>query len=344
MEDNIPVEKLYSHPVVQELLEKIETNKVKVDLDKISIPYIIKDKVLMSPGVWNNYYYSEKAIHDAFLKSRWDSKEIRSLYADHEDNRSTEWVGEVTNPRWIGGHLIGDLVIVDKPTAQKLAYGAKMGISPKVHGVEDNNEMIDFEFDNFSVVINPAVKTAYINNMEVNKMTQNIEKKLEKPVVKEQAAETPAVPETAEILETPEVTAEAAVAPEEPVVVEEESASAVEVPAVAEKPAEVEMSTDDIVSQIIKLAQMLAKKEKKYPYPEEEKNPPEDEEKKKMKEMEATVKELSEELKKVTAKLNEPAKKAVKTAELSSAASAESMVAQDLDGAMMSILGRIGGM
>jgi len=177
MED-IPLEKIYSHPVVQELLDKLNSN-VSPDLESIKIPYLIKDKVLMSPGVWNNYYYGAEQIKNAFLKTKWDSKENRSLYNDHEDRRSREWVGEIVNPRMMDNNVIGDLVVVDKATAQKLAYGAKMGISPKVHGVEHNNEMVDFEFDNFSIVINPAVKTAYINNTQMEEKRMETEPKQE---------------------------------------------------------------------------------------------------------------------------------------------------------------------
>jgi hypothetical protein len=162
MKQEIPIEDIYNHPIVQELLAQIETK----DLENIKIPYIIKDKVLMSPGIWNNFYYDAASVKQAYLKSQWGNKEIRSLFLDHADKSSREWIGEVINPKLSGEDVVGDLVIVDKPTAQKLAYGAKMGISPKVHGSEDNNKMVSFLFDNFSVVINPAVKTAYINNME----------------------------------------------------------------------------------------------------------------------------------------------------------------------------------
>jgi hypothetical protein len=176
--ENMPIEALYSHPVVQELLKKIDG-----DLENIKLPYIMKDKILMSPGVWNGYFYASNAIKDAFLSSDWNKKEIRSLFLDHEDLKSAEWIGEVVNAKLDGDSIIGDLVIVDKPTAMKLAYGAKMGISPKVSGQEDDGKMVQFKFDNFSVVINPAVKTAYINNSqkaeikieEVKKMAENVD-------------------------------------------------------------------------------------------------------------------------------------------------------------------------
>ena len=189
----IPIEKLYKHPIVQELLNKIDKLENQ-DLEKIKVPYVIKNKTLMSPGVWNGFYYSADAIHDAFLKSEWDKKEIRSLFLDHEDSRSSEWIGEIKNPKMRGDDLIADLIIVDKPTAMKLAYGAKMGISPKVSGGEEDGKMVQFKYDNFSVVINPAVKTAYINNqeMEVKKMADVEEaKKQPKKELNENIKEKP---------------------------------------------------------------------------------------------------------------------------------------------------------
>lgn len=144
-----------------------------LDLENIKIPHIIPNKILMSPGIWNNYYYSPDEIKKAFDRTTWDKKEVRSLFHDHVDRSSREWVGEIQNPHIVGEDLVGDLVVVDKPLAQKLAYGAKMGISPKVHGQEENNKMHNFLFDNFSVVINPAVKTAYINNSQ---MSQDLSK------------------------------------------------------------------------------------------------------------------------------------------------------------------------
>lgn len=159
------METLYEQPVVQELLSQL--NEAKRDLEKeVKLPFIIPNKILMSPGVWNGYFYSREAINDAFLKTSWDKKEIRSLFNDHQDLQSREWIGEVRNPRMEGDDCIGDLHIVDKATAIKLAYGAKMGISPKVSGHEEGGAMQRFIFDNFSVVINPAVKTAYINNAQ----------------------------------------------------------------------------------------------------------------------------------------------------------------------------------
>jgi len=147
--------------IFQELSEEIQ------DLEsEVKLPYVLRDKILMSPGVWNSYYYSADSIEDAFNTTDWEAKENRSLFLDHVDDRSSEWIGDVKNVRINGDDLIGDLWVLDKPTAMKLHYGAKMGISPKVHGPAEGNVMQRFVFDNFSVVINPAVKTAWINNSQ----------------------------------------------------------------------------------------------------------------------------------------------------------------------------------
>ena len=167
MARDITVEELYEHPIVQQLLNQIENQDLEAE---VKIPYVIKDKVLMSPGTWNGLFYSPKSIDMAYHKSDFDSKEIRSLFLDHEDANAKEWVGDITNIRIKNGHMIGDLVIIDKQTAMKLHYGAKFGISPKLHGTEDGGRMLQFVYDNFSIVINPAVKTAYINNSEGSKL------------------------------------------------------------------------------------------------------------------------------------------------------------------------------
>ena len=139
------------------------------DLEKdIKLPYVIEKKILMSPGVWNRTYYSPQEVEKGFQNTDWGDKTLRALFWDHADKNSRDWIGEIKNQRMDGPNVVGDLVIVDKPAAMKLAFGAKFGISPKVFGEEDEQMKIsDFVFKNFSVVIDPAVKTAYINNSQI---------------------------------------------------------------------------------------------------------------------------------------------------------------------------------
>jgi len=139
--------------------------------ERVQIPYVIKNATLISPGNWNNFYYTSNVIHRAFKETDWTDKKILSLFLDHRDNDTSEWVGYVRNARMIGDILKGDLYIYDINTAVKLALGKpKFGISPRVKGKADEGIMRRYIYENFSFVINPAVRTTYINNMEVKGM------------------------------------------------------------------------------------------------------------------------------------------------------------------------------
>lgn len=157
-------EDVMGNQLIQELTSLISDTNVK-------IPYIEKDKVLMSPGIWNNKMYTAEEIIKAFNNTDWENKQNKFLFYDHEDLKASEWIGEIENQKCSNeGIVTGDLKIVDPILAIKLAYGKpKIGISPKVRGQDKNNEMQDFVYENFSVVVVPAVKTAWINNSEGSK-------------------------------------------------------------------------------------------------------------------------------------------------------------------------------
>jgi len=168
--EEIPVDKLQDNSYVQQLLQSA---KIMSNLEEeVTLPYTVTDITLMSPGVWKDYKYTGQAIKNAYNRTDWDDSEVKSLFWDHEDRASEKWIGEVKNVRLEGNRIVGDLEIVDKEAAIKLAYGAKFGISPKVTGDVHGQNMKSFVFDNFSVVLNPAVKTAYINNMEVKTVSE----------------------------------------------------------------------------------------------------------------------------------------------------------------------------
>lgn len=168
-------EEIMKQPFIQELSMMLGDNVVK-------IPYIEKNKILMSPGTWNGYFYSKEEIRNGFKNTNWEERANKNLFLDHGDNKAGEWVGEITNQMVDeSGVLTGDLVIYDPVTATKLSYGKpKMGISPKVRGDSDGRAMKNFAYENFSIVINPAVKTAWINNSDgsnINYLNQSNEVK-----------------------------------------------------------------------------------------------------------------------------------------------------------------------
>ena len=51
----------------------------------ISIPYIIRNKVLMAPGNWNDMNYSSEDIKFAFENTDWNNKDVKALILDHAD-------------------------------------------------------------------------------------------------------------------------------------------------------------------------------------------------------------------------------------------------------------------
>jgi len=132
-----------------------------------SMPIVVPDRLLISPGVWNDNEYSAKEINDGFARTDWTDKDKISLWLNHDDRNTSAFVGYVRNPRLESeGRVFGDLELWDEKTARILTEAkAKFGVSAKVAGIENKKtgKMSDFRFENFSVVTTPACDEAYIN-------------------------------------------------------------------------------------------------------------------------------------------------------------------------------------
>ena len=133
-------------------------------------PLIIKDVVLMSPGLWNETNYEAEELRKAYLATDWGNTHATSLFLDHPENPNNaagDWIGRVKNPRQLeDSTIIGDIEVWDEDTAFKMEVAkAGFGVSPRVLGNLDksNNSFVDFIFDNFSIVSKPAQNTATIN-------------------------------------------------------------------------------------------------------------------------------------------------------------------------------------
>lgn len=148
----------------QHRVEKELQRQSSENLNDIDLPFTIENVTLMSPGTWNNKEYRLSEIRNAAQRTDFDDAEVKSLFNEHDDEDSRDWIGEVQNIRMDGEELVGDLQIVTADEARKLAYGARFGISPKVTGRDRADVMEDFRYDNFSLVLDPAVKTTYINS------------------------------------------------------------------------------------------------------------------------------------------------------------------------------------
>ena len=135
-------------------------------VDKIKLPIVIPNKLLISPGNWNDNEYSSEELGNAFAKTDWQDKTKISLWLNHDDTNTGAFVGYVKNPTLASeGRVFGDLEIWDEKTALILTQAkAKFGVSAKIKGEEDKTgKMNNFTFENFSVVTVPACSEAYIN-------------------------------------------------------------------------------------------------------------------------------------------------------------------------------------
>ena len=145
-------------------------------------PIVYKDKVLFAPGYWNGKYFSNNTVKNMFNHTDWNNESTRFLYFQHEDG-SIDPVTNVRNPMtWVGyikdekidsnGNVTGDVWIYN-PITQLMVKTVKpkvIGVSASL-GVNDtqmNGAFVsDGNFKNFSIVIDPAVNTAYLNNSKV---------------------------------------------------------------------------------------------------------------------------------------------------------------------------------
>jgi len=150
-------------------LEQIQEG-ASFDLDKLTIPTTIKDKVLLAPGNWNGLEFSAGEIVKAFANTDWNDKKNYELIKDH-DNSVDSLVGYVRNIKLNNeGAIVGDLELWDEKMIKNLlVLKAKFGISAKVIGIEMDGDFKDFTFNNFSIVDEPACKKAYINLSQLKK-------------------------------------------------------------------------------------------------------------------------------------------------------------------------------
>lgn len=179
--------------VVQTQTLNLSNNSGQFQKGQISVPYLLKDRVLLSPGVWNGLNFSKNQIELAFKNTDWTNKENFALIYDH-DPRASNWLGNVINIHLSeDGAVVGDLELFDEDLINKLVLGkAKLGISARVLGSEnDFGEFENFTFNNFSVVYDPACKNAYIN-LSKNKQLEKLDSIFEelKGIIKELSGET----------------------------------------------------------------------------------------------------------------------------------------------------------
>lgn len=167
---------------LKELGDLNESNKLDIeqmDLNSIKLPYILKDKILMAPGIWNENIYPSEEIINSFSNTNWEDTEVTQVFADHSDRNILSCVGKIINPRLSGDKIIGDVALWNKDAVINVVLGKmRCGISPKIKGKEDKTtkSMSNISYINFSLVTDPACKKAYIN-LSQNNIQSPIENK-----------------------------------------------------------------------------------------------------------------------------------------------------------------------
>ena len=175
-----------------------------VDLNNIKLPFIVKDRKLFVSGFHNGEPFHLSDIKAAFQLTNWKDDRITSIYLDHRDGIThdsygnekvgtadvRDYVGGITNIKLKGGSIVGDVEIVDMPTAIKLAYAkSRFGISP-FGGWKDGKPMIR----DFALVVDPAqgTKTEIGKNFAMshkNNFTLKTETKMDFEDMKDAVAE-----------------------------------------------------------------------------------------------------------------------------------------------------------
>jgi len=155
-----------------ETVQKLSAEEAKNLEEEVSVPYRVEDVTVLTEGEWNGLQWTAEELREAVQntdfelgRNRGDEKPPNSsIFFDHDDRSADQWIGNVENVRMNDEDVVTDLVITDKQTAMNIEYGAPFGVSPKADGlVDEDHKMQDFEFENFSMVINPAVKTTWLN-------------------------------------------------------------------------------------------------------------------------------------------------------------------------------------
>lgn len=166
-------------------LQSVENAEDKeISLKDIKLPYVLKNRIVFSPGMHNSLVYTPEAIKRGFYNTQWNHR-TKSLYHAHKDeftyNPATgekdlhvgaevdDYAGTIENLRYEDGGIIrGDIYVWDLSTAIKLMSGAKFGISPRGKALREGNVVKDLIIENWAITVNPAIKTTYLNSEDLS--------------------------------------------------------------------------------------------------------------------------------------------------------------------------------
>ncbi len=193
------LQEVFNHQLVQDLIDENERlssgsitqtlskNKGAKNLNKIRLPYVVKNKVIFSEGTHNGIFYPYDSISSPEALSQIEGIDL--FFAEHED-ASQNWAGIIKNAKGNDADktVRGDLEIVDLSAAQKISWmvenkSGTMGLSPTVdvdRRVIDNRAVaLDPKYQSWSVVLRPADRTTIFNSEKKETGGVNMQEKSE---------------------------------------------------------------------------------------------------------------------------------------------------------------------
>jgi hypothetical protein len=142
-------------------------------LEKITLPLVLKDKVVLKEGTWNGNFYPADEIKRLVPILNEEPKDPseknrNSVFVgdaeDHQDSTGT-WVGRAHGFYWDEGLkalVAKEVHVVDENAARKIAYqledeqGTSWGISPRLEVRKEGNVCKDIVMKSLALVLEPA--------------------------------------------------------------------------------------------------------------------------------------------------------------------------------------------
>jgi hypothetical protein len=180
------------------------------NLEKLTLPLILKDKVVLKEGTWNGNFYPADEIKKLLPVLNAEPKDPseknrNSVFVgdaeDHQDSTGT-WVGRAHKFYWdekLKALVAGEIHVVDEETARKIAYqlsdkqGTSWGISPRLEVRKEGNVCKDIVMKSLALVLEPAGGEDLM--LSLKKETVNLssskggEKNMENDEIRETVAE-----------------------------------------------------------------------------------------------------------------------------------------------------------
>ena len=109
---------------------------------------VIKNQLIIKPGIWNNFYYSAKELKKIKVKEP-------ILVTDNFEPGVQNVLGKATNFKYKNKEWIADIELFSKIPKELLRH---LEISPRFRGNSKDGKMIDLTLEEIAIVRESAIK------------------------------------------------------------------------------------------------------------------------------------------------------------------------------------------